>query len=219
MVANKYADPRRARQSLETLTAGVVLASLRRRDAELPKADSAATDALAAAAMRGYRDLVYETPGFAEYFYAATPISKIADLNIGSRPTSRQATRTIAGLRAILWVFSWSQSRAMLPGWYGFGSAVEVAGVSMERLRELHASWPFFATTLANMEMVLAKGDMDIAARYADLVEDRALAETIFPRIRAEWDRTVGTLLEVSGQSRLLETNPDLAAIIRSRMP
>ena len=107
----------------------------------------------------------------------------------------------------------------MLPGWYGFGSAVEVAGVSMERLRELHASWPFFATTLANKEMVLAKGDMDIAARYADLVEDRALAETIFPRIRADWDRTVGALLEVSGQSRLLETNPDLAAIIRSRMP
>jgi len=218
VVANKYADPRRARQSLETLIAGVVLASLRRRDAELPKADSAAMDALAAAAMRGYRDLVYETPGFAEYFYAATPISEIADLNIGSRPTSRQATRTIAGLRAILWVFSWSQSRAMLPGWYGFGSAVEVAGVSMERLRELHASWPFFATTLANMEMVLAKGDMDIAARYADLVEDRALAETIFPRIRAEWDRTVGALLEVSGQSRRLETNPDLAATIRSRI-
>ena len=89
----------------------------------------------------------------------------------------------------------------------------------MTALADLHEAWPFFATTLANMEMVLAKGDMDIAARYADLVEDRALAETIFPRIRAEWDRTVGALLEVSGQSRLLETNPDLAAIIRSRMP
>ena len=219
VVANKYADPRLARQSLETLTAGVVLASLRRRGAETPAADAAAMDDLAAAAMRAYRDLVYDTPGFADYFYAATPISEIADLNIGSRPTSRQPTRTIAGLRAIPWVFSWSQSRAMLPGWYGFGSAVEAAGGSMARLRELHASWPFFATTLANMEMVLAKGDMDIARRYADLVDDRALADAIFPRIRAEWDRTVGALLAITSQSELLEHNPDLAATIRSRVP
>ena len=219
VVANKYADPRLARQSLETLTAGVVLASLRRHGAELPPADAGAMDDLASAAMRAYRALVYDTPGFADYFYAATPISEIADLNIGSRPTSRQATRTIAGLRAIPWVFSWSQSRAMLPGWYGFGSAVEAAGVPMERLRELHASWPFFATTLANMEMVLAKGDMDIARRYADLVDDRALADAIFPRIRAEWDRTLSALLAITGQSELLEHNPDLAATIRSRVP
>ena len=219
VVANKYADPRLARQSLETLTAGVVLASLRRRGAETPAADARVMDDLAQAAMRAYRDLVYQTPGFADYFYAATPISEIADLNIGSRPTSRQATRTIAGLRAIPWVFSWSQSRAMLPGWYGFGSAVEAAGVTMARLGELHASWPFFATTLANMEMVLAKGDMDIARRYADLVDDRALGDAIFARIRAEWDRTLGALLEITGQSDLLEHNPDLAATIRSRVP
>ena len=219
VVANKYADPRLARQSLETLTAGVVLASLRRRGAELPAPDATAMDDLASAAMRAYRELVYDTPGFADYFYAATPISEIADLNIGSRPTSRQATRTIGGLRAIPWVFSWAQSRAMLPGWYGFGSAVEAAGVSMSRLSELHASWPFFATTLANMEMVLAKGDMDIARRYADLVDDRALADSIFPRIRAEWDRTVGALLEITGQSELLDHHPDLAAVIRSRVP
>ena len=219
VVANKYADPRLARQSLETLTAGVVLASLRRRDAELPAADARAMDDLAGAAMRAYRGLVYDTPGFVDYFYAATPISEIADLNIGSRPTSRQATRTIAGLRAIPWVFSWSQSRAMLPGWYGFGSAMASSGVPMSRLSEMHASWPFFATTLANMEMVLAKGDMDIAARYADLVEDRALADAIFPRIRAEWDRTVDALLRITGQSEPLAHNPALAAAIRSRTP
>jgi phosphoenolpyruvate carboxylase len=219
VVANKYADPRLARQSLETLTAGLVLASLRRRGAELPAADAEAMDDLAGAAMRAYRDLVYDTPGFADYFYAATPISEIADLNIGSRPTSRQSTRTIGGLRAIPWVFSWAQSRAMLPGWYGFGSAVEAAGVPMTRLRELHASWPFFATTLANMEMVLAKGDMAIARRYAELVEDRALAEAIFPRIRAEWDRSVEALLEITGQTDLLAHNPDLAATLRSRTP
>src|SRR5690606_21667511 len=123
------------------------------------------------------------------------------------------------GLRAIPWVFSWSQSRAMLPGWYGFGSAVERSGVSLAQLRELQESWPFFATALANMEMVLAKGDMGIAARYAELVEDRSLAEQVFGQIRAEWDRTLEALLAITGQSALLERNPDLAAAIRTRVP
>jgi phosphoenolpyruvate carboxylase len=220
VVANKYADPELARQSLETLTAGVVLASLRKEAGpDLAAPHSKALDALARAAMSGYRALVYETPGFVDYFYAATPISEIADLNIGSRPTSRQAARSIQGLRAIPWVFSWSQSRAMLPGWYGFGTAVEKAGVSIDQLRELHESWPFFSSTLANMEMVLAKGDMAIAARYAGLVEDRALADNVFGQIRAEWDRTVEALLAITGQTALLDNNPDLAAIIRSRLP
>jgi phosphoenolpyruvate carboxylase len=176
-------------------------------------------DALARVAMSAYRALVYETPGFADYFYAATPISEIADLNIGSRPTSRQATRTIQSLRAIPWVFSWSQSRAMLPGWYGFGSAVANSGVPISQLRDLHAGWPFFSSMLANMEMVLAKGDLAIASRYAGLVEDRSLADAVFGQIRVEWDRTMGALLEITGQAALLEKNPDLAATIRSRLP
>lgn len=218
VVANKYADPELARQSLETLTAGVVLASLRKAPtAELAKPHARTMDGLAEAAMRAYRSLVYETPGFVDYFYAATPISEIADLNIGSRPTSRQAQRSIQGLRAIPWVFSWSQSRAMLPGWYGFGSAVQ--GVSTAQLAELHESWPFFSSMLANMEMVLAKGDLAIAGRYAGLVEDRALADTVFGRIRAEWERTTEALLAITGQTALLDDNPDLAAVIRSRLP
>ena len=220
VVANKYADPELAGQSLETLTAGVVLASLRRHASEdLAAPQTKAMDALARHAMQAYRSLVYETPGFVDYFFAATPIAEIADLNIGSRPTSRQASRSIQGLRAIPWVFSWSQSRAMLPGWYGFGSAVANGGVPMAQLRELFESWPFFATTLANMEMVLAKGDLAIAGRYAGLVEDQALAETVFGQIRAEWERTTEALLEITGQSALLEHNPDLAAVIRSRLP
>jgi phosphoenolpyruvate carboxylase len=176
-------------------------------------------DALAREAMTANRALVYETPGFVDYFYAATPITEIADLNIGSRPTSRQASRSIQGLRAIPWVFSWSQSRAMLPGWYGFGSAVAQGGVALDQLREFHETWPFFSSTLANMQMVLAKGDMAIAARYAGLVENRALAETVFGQIRAEWDRTVGALLAITGQARLLDNDPALAAAIRSRLP
>jgi phosphoenolpyruvate carboxylase len=169
--------------------------------------------------MEAYRNLVYETPGFVDYFYAATPLTEIVDLNIGSRPASRQPTRSIEGLRAIPWVFSWSQSRTMLPGWYGFGSAIEASGVSLTELNELHEAWPFFATTLANMEMVLAKSDMLIARRYAGLVEDKALAQTIFGRIEAEWNKTVEALLTISGQSALLDRHPDLAEALRTRLP
>ena len=220
VVANKYADPTLARQSLETLTAGVVLASLRTPEtAELSPADNEAIESLARASLASYRALVYETPGFVEYFYAATPIIEIAELNIGSRPTSRQTTRSIQGLRAIPWVFSWSQSRTMLPGWYGFGSAVDSGQVDPERLRDMRQSWPFFSATLANMEMVLAKADLAIAARYAGLVEDQALAQTVFGHIQAEWNRSVEALLTITGQSALLENNPDLAAVIRSRLP
>jgi phosphoenolpyruvate carboxylase len=220
VVANKYADPELAARSLETLAAGTVLASLRQAAAETegdPRAKI--MDALAREAMAAYRGLVFETPGFSDYFFAATPIGEIADLNIGSRPTSRTPSRSIAGLRAIPWVFSWSQSRAMLPGWYGFGAAVERTGVSIETLREFHAAWPFFSSILANMEMVLAKGDLAIARRYAGLVENGVLAKHVFTEIRAEWDRTVGALLAITGQSRLLDDNPALAAVIRARLP
>jgi phosphoenolpyruvate carboxylase len=219
VVANKYADPEIARQSLETLTAGVVLASLRKPPPdELAQGRDQVMDALAQASMAAYRKIV-ETPGFVDYFYAATPISEIADLNIGSRPASRQLARSLAGLRAIPWVFSWSQSRAMLPGWYGFGSAVRDSGVAVAELAEFAEGWPFFRAMLANMEMVLAKGDLAIAGRYADLVPDRALAETVFGQIRAEWDCTVEALLEITRQSALLDKNPDLAALIRARLP
>jgi len=220
VVANKYADPQLAHQSLETLAAGVVLASLSKpKGTEVKGVVVAMMDELAGASMSAYRALVYDTPGFADYFFAATPIAEIADLNIGSRPTSRQATRTIQGLRAIPWVFSWSQSRTMLPGWYGFGSAIARTGVSMSELKEFYEAWPFFNSTLSNMEMVLAKGDMAIARRYAGLVEDEALRESVFGQIKAEWDRTHDAILEISGQATLLDRNPELSSIIRSRLP
>jgi len=221
VIANKYADPELASRSLETLVSGVVLASLRpaSRDHARPSDDVEVTEALSAASMRAYRGLVYETPGFADYFFAATPVREIAELNIGSRPASREAGRTIEALRAIPWVFAWAQSRTMLPAWFGFGSAVEAAGVPIERLAELHGRWPFFAAMLANMEMVLAKTDMEIAARYAGLVEDSALRRAVFGRIEAEWTRTHDAVLAIKGQGVLLERDPDLAAVIRSRIP
>ena len=219
VVANKYADPELACRSLETLAAGVVLASLRSHEADVSPANASVMETLSRAAMTHYRALVYETPGFADYFHAATPIAEIAGLNIGSRPTSRRPTGRIQDLRAIPWVFSWSQSRAMLPGWFGFGSAVEASGLPLTALADLHEAWPFFATTLANMEMVLAKGDLGIARRYADLVPDKALAGHIFGAISVEWARTIGALLAITGQTSLLQRNPELAAIIRSRLP
>ena len=219
VVANKYGDPELARQSLETLTAGVVVASLSRPKEEDAARRGDAMDRLSQAAMKAYRKLVYETPGFVDYFYDATPITEIADLNIGSRPTSRQATRTIESLRAIPWVFSWAQSRAMLPGWYGFGSAVRDTKLDFSLLKELHQSWPFFTSAIGNMEMVMVKSDMSIARRYAGLVKDRKLADRVFDAIQAEWTLTYNTLLAITGQTELLQKNPDLASTIRSRLP
>jgi phosphoenolpyruvate carboxylase len=220
VVANKYGDPELARQSLETLVAGVVLASLGRTDADSASAAQGETmDQLSQAAMQAYRQLVYETPGFVDYFFAATPITEIAELNIGSRPTSRSATRTIQGLRAIPWVFSWAQSRAMVPGWYGVGSAMKNTKADIGMLQELYESWPFFRAALSNMEMVMVKSDLSIAQRYSELVEDRALAEKIFGAIASEWKLTHDTLLKITGQGSLLEKSPALAATIQARLP
>ena len=138
---------------------------------------------LSRASMAAYRALVYDTPGFVDYFRAATPIAEIADLKIGSRPASRSTSTAIEDLRAIPWVFSWSQSRVMLPGWFGFGSAVKAA--DREELRAMAADWPFFRTLVQNMEMVLAKADMAIARRYASLVPDKALAMRVFGAIQS----------------------------------
>jgi phosphoenolpyruvate carboxylase len=175
-------------------------------------------------AFKAYRGLVYETEGFADYFWASTVITEIATLNIGSRPASRKKTREIEDLRAIPWVFSWAQCRLMLPGWYGFASAVEAwvaehPDKGMPFLRELYREWPFFRTLLSNMDMVLAKSSIAIASRYAELVPDAALREKIFGRIRSEWHSAIGLLLDIMGQERLLQGNPLLERSIRNRFP
>lgn len=217
VIANKYADAALARRSLETLACGVIAASLRPASADVSAADVEAMDAIAETSRRAYRGLVYETPGFADFFFSSTPIAELSELNIASRPVARQAARTIEGLRAIPWVFSWSQARVMLPGWYGFGAATQDA--DLERLRAWWRGWPFFRATLRNMEMVLAKADLAIGARYAELVCDVELRTAIFGRIRAEWDRTVDRLLAITGQTQLLEHEPQLAEAIKGRAP
>src|SRR4029453_3565863 len=171
-----------------------------------------------------YRNLVYETAGFERYFWESTVIGEIANLNIGSRPASRKNSTRLEDLRAIPWVFGWSQCRLMLPGWDGFGTPVKAwlaAGPrdGMRILREMYREWPLFQTLLSNMDMVLGKSNIPIASRYAELVEDTELREAIFPRLRAEWQYTIEILLAITGQQALLDQNPLLARSIRNRFP
>jgi phosphoenolpyruvate carboxylase len=224
VIASKYADPESGRRNLEILAAATLEASLGRR-APHPSRERhvAIMESLAGHALRAYRGLVRETPAFIDYFRASTPLEEIAALNIGSRPASRRGSGRLEDLRAIPWVFSWSQCRLMLPGWYGFGSSVEAwlgeNGGTLGELREMQRGWPFFRSVLSNMDMVLAKSDLGIASRYAELVPDAKLRAEVFGRISAEWQRTRRLLLEITGQAELLADNPALARSIRNRFP
>jgi phosphoenolpyruvate carboxylase len=225
VIASKYSNPENSRRNLEILAAATLEATLLHPDEPAPRPEYlSAMAVLSEHAFRAYRGLVYETEGFERYFWEATVISEIANLNIGSRPASRKKSTRIEDLRAIPWVFSWAQCRLMLPGWYGFGSAVRAwlaergeAGLAL--LQSMNRDWPFFRTLLSNMDMVLAKSDIAIASRYAELVQDVALREAIFPRLRAEWQASIDALLAIAGQQALLDTNPLLARSIRNRFP
>jgi phosphoenolpyruvate carboxylase len=218
VIANKYGEPEVARRNLDALTCGTLLASLTPAPSGAnTQTQSQTASRLSAASMAAYRALVYETPGFVDYFRAATPIAEIADLKIGSRPASRTPSTRIEDLRAIPWVFSWSQSRVMLPGWYGFGSAVQ--DEDMAALTAMTQDWPFFRTVVQNMEMVMAKTDMAIARRYADLVPDQALAQRIYETIHAEWHHTRDAVLTLTGNTQLLDGQKELQGLIRARMP
>lgn len=220
VIAAKYGTRDSAALNLEAITAATVLASLQppRGSQEDAAKYVEAMDGIAQQAFRDYRALVYDTEGFNTFFRQLTPLVEISDLKIGSRPASRTPSDRIADLRAIPWVFSWAQARVMLPGWYGTGAAL-AAYPDQGLLREMASGWPFFRATLGNMEMVLAKSDMAIAARYTTLVEDHALAAAIFNRIRDAWQITHDVLLAITGQAYLLETNPVLDASIRLRLP
>jgi len=225
IISSKYSNAEVGRDNLEILAAATLEASLLQPKHSAPSGEYLkAMEQLSALAFKAYRGLVYETEGFADYFWASTVITEIATLNIGSRPASRKKTRDIEDLRAIPWVFSWAQCRLMLPGWYGFASAVEAwikqhPDKGMPFLRELYREWPFFRTLLSNMDMVLAKSSIAIASRYAELVPDNELREKIFGRIRSEWQTSINLLLDIMGQQRLLQSNPLLERSIRNRFP
>ena len=225
VIAAKYSNPEVGRRNLEILAAATLEVTLLQPDEVAPRPEYlAAMEELSAHAFSAYRDLVYETEGFERYFWESTVIGEIANLRIGSRPASRKKSTSIEDLRAIPWVFSWAQCRLMLPGWYGFGSAVNAYLAAhhndgLALLQSMYREWPFFEALLSNMDMVLAKSDIAIASRYAELVEDAALRDAIFPRLRKEWQDSIDALLSIMGQQTLLERNPLLARSIRNRFP
>ncbi len=223
VITSKYSTPEVGRRNLETLMSAALEATLTEREnaGELSEGFHPIMDRMSALAFEAYRALVYETPGFTRYFQESTPLSEIATLNIGSRPSSRKPSDRIEDLRAIPWVFSWAQCRLLLPGWYGFGSAVEQwlaeSPDGMSSLQRMARTWPFFQTLLSNMDMVLAKSDLAVASRYAELVSDVALREAIFTRIEREWHRTRDAVLAITGQPRLLANDPTLERSIANR--
>ncbi|MFO1287072.1 MAG: phosphoenolpyruvate carboxylase [Rubrivivax sp.] len=244
VIGSKYANAEIGRRNLETLVAATVEATLLHPTGAAPRAFLDAAAELSEASMAAYRKLVYETPAFVDYFFAATPIREIAGLNIGSRPAMRPKegpkegpkaggragpapSKLIEDLRAIPWSFSWGQARMALPGWLGFGSAVEAftGGLDapkparLELLRRMHREWPFFRTLLSNLDMVLAKSDLGIAARYAALVDDQLMRERIFGALEAEWQRAVRSLDLITGEAARLQSNPSLARSIAHRFP
>lgn len=231
VIGSKYANPEIGRRNLETLVAATLEATLLQPTKPATKAFHQAAAELSQASMGAYRALVYETNGFTDYFFGSTPIREIAELNIGSRPASRKASQRIEDLRAIPWGFSWGQCRLTLPGWFGFGSAFEAfltrpaaAGKdgrkeALALLQRMYRQWPFFRTLLSNMDMVLAKSDLALASRYAELVSDTRLRKKVFAMIEAEWHRTADALTQITGDKQRLAHNEALARSIRHRFP
>ncbi|MGU3495184.1 phosphoenolpyruvate carboxylase [Xanthobacteraceae bacterium A53D] len=225
IISSKYSTPENGRRNLEILVSATLEATLLdKAQASPPPEFLSVMEELSANAFKAYRNLVYETPGFEDYFWSSTVINEIATLNIGSRPASRKSTRAITALRAIPWVFSWAQCRLMLPGWYGFGTAVAAFvesrptdGIAV--LQTMYREWPFFRTLLSNMDMVLSKSSLAVASRYAELVPDVELRQRIFGRISAEYQSSITNLLAIMGQQTLLEANPLLDRSIRNRFP
>jgi phosphoenolpyruvate carboxylase len=218
VIAAKYGTRESAAINLEAIASATLLSSLEPSKKQSHGRFHSAMETISETSFRAYRSLVYETEGFRIFFRQMTPIAEIAELKIGSRPTSRTSSGRIEDLRAIPWGFSWAQARVMLPGWYGVGEGL-AACPDLDLLRAMDEEWPFFRTTLDNLEMILAKSDMAIAARYCELVNDQAMREAIFGRIRDAWLRTKERLLEIRGEKRLLQNDPVLDASIRLRLP
>ena len=226
VIAARYFDQEVAYRNLEQIVHAVLMASTDKITADAGEAGkdwAEAMNEVSDTAFQAYRALVYGDPDFVRFFQEGTPVTELAQLNIGSRPPKRTASDRIEDLRAIPWVFSWMQSRITLPGWYGIGTALGAyAGQSAEhlsRLQEMYRDWPFFTTMLDNAQMSLAKADMDIAAKYATLVQDKIIAERIFGAIRREYAGSVAIINRIIGQENLLDSQPVLQKSIRLRNP
>ncbi|RME72017.1 MAG: phosphoenolpyruvate carboxylase [Chloroflexi bacterium] len=225
VINDRYSHPPIARRHLEQVVNAVLLHAHpnQRRRASPTDRQRALMDELAEAGRRAYRQLVYETPELLTFWQEATPIREISLMRIGSRPARRTGqTADVASLRAIPWVFSWMQSRFVLPGWYGLGTALEQCLAVPDRLaelRQMYQTWPFFQTTIDNAQLSLGKADMGIARLYANLVEDPTIRETIYNRIHDEFARTCRAILQITGQNDILDNDPTLQRSIRLRNP
>lgn len=219
-ISARYSHPQIARRHLEQVVSAVLLASSPLRPQESPAtAWRKAMQRMSEISYNTYHALVYEIPGFTAFWQAATPLDEIKRLQIGSRPSARQeGVDSVSKIRAIPWVFSWMQSRCNLPGWYGLGSGLEAVS-DMTLLQEMYASWPFFTALLDNAEMSLAKADMQIAALYADLVEDTELGMRILAMIQLEYERTHDLILKVTCHRELMENEPVVQRSIQLRNP
>src|SRR5215218_4100257 len=224
VIASRYATAPVAYRELELVSGAVLASAVEVLAAPAPPRLSAFEEVMAemsAAAVSAYQDLVYGDPDLVRFFEQATPLAEISRLQIGSRPARRHETRRIEDLRAIPWVFAWTQSRFLLPGWYGVGSGLERGREIFggELLQAMDQEWPFFAATIANAEMALAKSDLSIAERYTGLVEDLALRNRIWERIQVEHERSTREILHLTGQNRLLDHEPVLRRSIDRRNP
>lgn len=220
IIASKFSNPEIGRRNLETLVAAVLEATFQPEPAEQAQLDTwhAQLERMSENARQSYRALVYDTPTFADTFFAATPIAEIAELNIGSRPASRKANRRIEDLRAIPWGFSWGQARIMLPGWYGFAGAYAAEDAAgREQLRAMAQAFPFFRNLLSNMDMLLAKTDLAVGERYFELARHVQGSQEILATIKTAWQATVDGLIATTGATGLLAGNPLLARSIRNR--
>ena len=222
VIGAKYGNPDLGFKNLEALVSAALESSaLTEEDANWEKYENIISK-ISDFSYDAYRDLVYNTEGFSNFFFEVTPINAIAGLNIGSRPSSRKKNQTLESLRAIPWVFSWSQTRIMLPGWYGVGSAftkwIEEDENNLLVLQNMYREWPFFRSAISNVDMVLSKSDLTIASEYVKLASDQKTAQEIFEKIVREWQLTVDILKKITGNDVLLADNPELASSLRNRL-
>jgi phosphoenolpyruvate carboxylase len=218
-IAVRYSNPKLAHRHLEQIVHAVLMASSSAHsNNDVSQLWRSALDAMSDTARKTYRGLVYETPGFIDFWQAATPLDEIKRMHIGSRPAARAKSGEVTKIRAIPWVFSWMQSRFNLPGWFGLGSALKSAN-NMGLLREMYQGWAFFQSLLDNTEMSLIKADMEIALLYVDLVPEKNLAKQIFSTILVEYERTREAVLSISGHKHLLDAEPVTQTSVHLRNP
>ncbi|HET4476964.1 TPA: phosphoenolpyruvate carboxylase [Streptococcus pneumoniae] len=224
VIGNKYGNKDAAYYNLEMLVSAAInrMITQKKSDTNTPNRYEAIMDQVVDRSYDVYRDLVFGNEHFYDYFFESSPIKAISSFNIGSRPAARKTITEIGGLRAIPWVFSWSQSRVMFPGWYGVGSSFkEFINKNPENiaiLRDMYQNWPFFQSLLSNVDMVLSKSNMNIAFEYAKLCEDEQV-KAIYEIILNEWQVTKNVILAIEGHDELLADNPYLKASLDYRMP